>query len=103
MTLGDKRRRMARMLSLLEGYASLQGYEICYDFFKRCQECPVGHQNSLHKIGLAVDINLYKNGHYLENSEDHIELGEFWEFIGGTWGGRFDDGNHYSLEYNGMK
>ena len=103
MTLGDKRRRFSRMLSLLESYANLQGYEIAYDFLKRCQDCPIGHQNSLHKLGLAVDVNLYKDGHYLENSADHTELGEFWEFIGGTWGGRFDDGKHYSIEWQGMK
>jgi hypothetical protein len=27
----------------------------------------------------------------------------FWESIGGSWGGRFNDGNHYSLEHRGMK
>ena len=31
------------------------------------------------------------------------ELGEYWESIGGSWGGRFNDGNHYSLEHNGVK
>ncbi|HAO1973206.1 TPA: M15 family peptidase, partial [Escherichia coli] len=31
--------------------------------------------------------------------------GEYWESIGGTWGGRFSraDGNHFSLEHNGVK
>jgi len=103
MSLGDKRRRMSKMLSLLEGYANLLGYEIAYDFLKRCGDCPIGHETSLHKIGLAVDINLYKDGRYLETTDDHRELGEFWEHIGGAWGGRFNDGNHYSISHMGMR
>lgn len=65
--------------------------------------------NSLHKDRLAIDFNLFKNGVYLTSSDDHKPLGEFWESIGGTWGGRFGetggtaDGNHYSLEHNGRK
>jgi hypothetical protein len=103
MTLGDKRRRFTQMLGLLVQYAHLRGYEVCFDFVKRCEECPVGHKTSLHKIGLAADVNLYKDGRYLETTDDHEPLGLFWEYLGGTWGGRFNDGNHYSLEHGGMK
>lgn len=61
--------------------------------------------NSLHKERLAVDFNLFKDGVYLTRTEDHRPLGEYWESIGGAWGGRFKsaDGNHYSLEHNGRK
>lgn len=59
--------------------------------------------SSNHYNKLAIDLNLFKNGKYLDKTEDHRELGEYWESIGGAWGGRFGDGNHYSLEYNGMK
>jgi len=45
---------------------------------------------------LAIDLNLFKDGEYLTDTEDHRFLGEFWESLGGTWGGRWDDGNHYS-------
>lgn len=103
MSVGDKRRRMSKMLSLLEGYANLLGYEIAYDYSRRCEDCVIGHKTSLHKLGLAMDINLYKDGKYLETTDDHTPLGEFWEYIGGTWGGRFNDGNHYSIEHGGMK
>jgi hypothetical protein len=60
---------------------------------------------SLHRIRLAVDLNLFKDGKYLKDTDDHQELGEYWESIGGFWGGRFRnaDGNHYSLEHNGMR
>jgi len=30
-------------------------------------------------------------------------LGEYWEGMGGSWGGRFSDGNHFSLTHNGVK
>lgn len=62
-----------------------------------------GIRGSLHEVSLAVDLNLFKDGRYLASTEDHRTLGEYWESIGGTWGGRFNDGNHYSLEHNGVK
>jgi len=30
-------------------------------------------------------------------------LGLYWESIGGSWGGRFGDGNHFSLEHEGRR
>lgn len=62
-----------------------------------------GHPKSGHKLRLAIDLNLYKDGKYLTSSEDHRKLGEWWEAQGGSWGGRFNDGNHYSLEHDGVK
>ena len=62
-----------------------------------------GHAKSCHKLRLAIDLNLFKDGKFLEGSEAHQLLGEWWESQGGTWGGRFQDGNHYSLEHEGMK
>jgi hypothetical protein len=63
------------------------------------------HPKSAHKIRLAIDLNLFKNGEFLEQSEDHRPLGEWWEkqHPMARWGGRFDDGNHYSLEHEGVK
>lgn len=62
-----------------------------------------GGSLSLHPDKLAIDLNLFKDGHYLSSTEAHRPLGEWWESIGGTWGGRFNDGNHYSLEHRGVK
>ena len=55
--------------------------------------------DSFHYKRLAVDFNLFKDGKWLTKTDDHKKLGEFWESLGGTWGGRFSkpDGNHYSL------
>lgn len=63
-----------------------------------------GRSRSSHKLKLAIDLNLFLNGVYLERTEDHRELGEWWEEQHELcrWGGRFDDGNHYSLEHDGI-
>lgn len=63
------------------------------------------HPKSAHKIRLAIDLNLFKNGEFLETSDDHRPLGEWWEkqHPMARWGGRFDDGNHYSFEHEGVK
>jgi len=64
-----------------------------------------GISNSLHLIGLAGDLHLYKQGVYLSHTEDHRQLGEWWERQHplARWGGRWGDGNHYSFEWQGRK
>lgn len=62
-----------------------------------------GQASSCHKLRLAIDLNLFKNGKFLETTEDHQELGDWWESIGGSWGGRFNDANHYSLDHDGHR
>lgn len=63
------------------------------------------HPKSAHKVRLALDLNLFRDGEYLETTEDHRELGAWWERQHplARWGGRFDDGNHYSLEWDGVR
>jgi hypothetical protein len=57
-----------------------------------------------HKNRLAVDLNLFKDGLYLDQTEDHRPIGEYWEALHpeNVWGGRFQDGNHYSRRHNGI-
>lgn len=100
MTLGQKQRLFTRKLGLLFAYAYEMGYELSMgDAWAK-----TGHRKgSLHYLRLAQDLNLFKDGRYLRSTESHRPLGEFWESIGGTWGGRFNDGNHYSLEHQGRK
>lgn len=64
-----------------------------------------GHSKSAHKQRLAIDLNLFKGGVFMADTEAHRELGEWWEkqHSLARWGGRFNDGNHYSLEWNGVK
>lgn len=101
-TLRQKQSRFVRMVGLLIDYAYLQGFELTFgDAYAL-----TGHkENSLHGKRLAIDLNLFRNGEYLTTTEAHLPLGELWERLGGTWGGRFSkpDGNHYSLEHEGVR
>ena len=100
MSLRQKQSEFVRMVALLILFANHHGYELTFgDAWAKD-----GHKiNSQHYIRLAIDLNLFRDGKWLSKTEDHAELGEFWELIGGSWGGRFGDGNHYSLEHEGRK
>lgn len=112
-TLGSKQRRFTLMVSKLIQYAYENGYELTFGDAYRDprlhgqvgEKKGYGAANSVHKERLAVDFNLFKDGKYLAGTQDHKLLGEYWESMGGAWGGRFSqgDGNHYSLEHNGRK
>jgi len=91
------------MVARLIEYAISEGYELTFGHAYRCPDCPVGSDVSLHKERLAIDLNLFKNGEYLTKTTDYFRLGKFWESIGGSWGGRFSDGNHFSVEHEGRK
>jgi len=102
MSIVDKQSRFLLMLSCLIQAGNRMGYQVT----PSCFRCPLkGHHmpNSLHYIGLAADLNLFKDGKYLTKTSDHEPLGKLWELFGGSWGGRFGDGNHYSLEHRGRK
>ena len=104
--LREKQQRFSQMVAVLIRYAWAKGYLVTFGHATRCQNCPIGHANSLHKQRLAIDLNLFRKDRpdvLLTQTEDHRTLGEFWETIGGTWGGRFGDGNHYSIKHLGMK
>ena len=111
MKLGAKQRKFTLMVSHLIEFAYLQGYELTFGdayrdprvFGNQGEKEGYGRSRSNHKLRLAVDLNLFKDGHYLSETIDHEFLGLFWEEMGGAWGGRFNDGNHYSLEHNGRR
>jgi len=98
--LGDRRRLFTRCVHQLLGRMLEAGYEpmLGKDGLKHMP-------NSLHYDGLAVDIDLTKGGQYLSRTEDHRQFGEYWEGLNPLccWGGRFGDGNHYSVTMGGRK
>lgn len=110
-TLLQKQKRFAKMLPRLIDKAHELGFEITIgDAFRDPRvHGPVGvklgygSSMSVHKLKLAVDINLFRDRHFISDTEGHRKLGEWWESQGGSWGGRFNDGNHYSLEHEGCK
>jgi hypothetical protein len=110
-TLREKQSRFARMVPRLIDKAIELGYEVTLgDAFRDPRthgEVGVfkgyGNASSCHKLRLAIDLNLFKNGKFLGGTGDHKQLGEWWITQGGAWGGEFNDGNHYSLEHEGHK
>lgn len=110
MTLVEKQQLFTLMVAQLIQWATNHGYQLTFgeawrtpEMAKLYAKAGKGIKGSLHCDRLAVDFNLFRNGKLLTDTEDHRPLGEFWESIGGSWGGRFKDGNHYSLGHNGRK
>ena len=99
-SLREKQSRFVRLVTLLLIEADRLGYEVTFgDAY-----ATTGHMNnSLHYKRLAIDLNLFKKGKYLTETSDHALLGQYWESLGGAWGGRFEDGNHYSLKHKGKR
>lgn len=113
MTLGEKQQLFTIMVANLVLWAETKGYRLTYGEAYRTPEQAAlnakkgsGISNSLHTQRLAVDFNLFINGEYQTRTEAYLPLGEYWESQGGSWGGRFKsnpDGNHFSLEHNGVR
>ena len=112
-TLGQKQRRFAKLVARLIDRAHELGFEVTLGDAYRDPRVhgewgakkSYSAAKSVHKQRLAIDLNLFKNGVYLTNSSDHRPLGEWWEKQAPDcrWGGRWNDGNHYSFEYGGCK
>ena len=98
MTLRESRILFTKLIPRLIDFMFEKGYEPMTG-----RDGLQHRKKSLHYDGLAVDIDLTLNGKYLDKTEDHAEFGAFWESLHPLcrWGGRFKDGNHYSLTYQG--
>ena len=96
LSLRKQQSEFTRKLGLLIAYACEQGYELTIADAQSFPEHNRHIRGSFHYKRLAIDLNLFKNGQYLSSTKAHEPLGLFWESIGGSWGGRHSDGNHYS-------
>lgn len=113
MTLGQKQRLFSKLIGELIGWAYANGFELSFGDAYRDprlhgyvgEKKGYGRASSNHKLRLAVDFNLFIGGIYQQSTSAHKPIGEHWEGMHYlcTWGGRFDDGNHYSFEHNGRR
>jgi len=111
MKLGKKQELFMRLLPRLVDKAHELGFEVRGgDLFRDPRvhgdfgvSASYGAPRSCHKLKLAIDLNLFLQGVFVVTTEGHRVLGEFWEGLHPLcrWGGRFGDGNHYSLEHGG--
>lgn len=115
MELGDKQRLFVECLGKLIQFAYAQGFKLTLG---RGRVSPAentaqgGHPQSTHLLGLAQDLNLFddldhdgEDDDWAKSTEAHRPLGEFWETLHPLccWGGRWGDGNHYSITHGGIK
>ena len=115
MTLREKQSIFVILVSDLIQYIYDQKYELTFGETYRSPEEAArlaklgkGIKASLHTQKLAIDLNLFKDGKYLSSTESHRQFGEKWESWSTEdyqccWGGRFGDGNHYSIAHGGRK
>ncbi len=113
MSLSEKQRVFAKLVGKLLTWIYENGYEVTFGDAYRSPEMAAfyankgkGIKNSLHCLKLAIDLNLFKDGKYLDATEAHRPIGKYWESLGTedcktVWGGRFGDGNHYSIKHEG--
>lgn len=103
-----------RYVGRLIDWATTNGYELTWGEAYRPPEQALynaqhgkGIVNSLHIKRLAIDLNAFKDGKFLETKEDYRPLGEFWKSLDPLccWGGDFSrpDSDHFSLTYEGVK
>jgi len=113
LTTGAAQRLFMRLVPRLIDRIHEQGYECTVGdayrdprvFGELGEHLGYGHARSAHKRRLAIDINLFRDGVYLQKTEDHKPFGEWWKQQHPLCrsGIDFQDGNHYSLEWDGVK
>lgn len=110
------RRIFTRNVGKFLTWCDVNNYYIALDQVKRTQAeananaaSGAGIANSLHTLGLAVDLLLYDaNGNYLTDKASYQPLGDYWKTLDPLcrWGGDFTtriDADHFSMEYNGIQ
>ena len=134
LSLREQQTIFAKNIGLLIGYVFSQGYEITLSEAYRTPlqawvnglpkgslivaETPsgvkvewtekvggIGSAKSLHKLRLALDINLFtKEGAYLTDEVHHKKFGDYWKSLHelNRHGGDFGDSNHFSMTYGGV-
>ncbi len=113
MRLGEKQELFAKLIAQHIIWLYAQGYKVRGgDWFRDSrvhgkvgEKKGYGQPYSMHKDKCALDINLFYGGKFLTKTAEHEESGEKWESRHELccWGGRFGDGNHYSLTHEGRK
>ena len=105
MSLSKKQQSFTLMIAQLIIRAEILGIDLTFGEAFRTNEQQALHiesgasrvKRSQHQERLAVDFNFFVDGKWIPdprkqpiaNQEKIRKLGEYWESIGGRWGGRF--------------
>ena len=96
MGLSDKQFEFLISFGELIHWCNVNGYKITGGELLRTQfqqdlyvaEGKSTVKYSTHQDKLAIDLTLFIDGR-LATPEEYRPLGEYWELLGGRWGGRF--------------
>lgn len=115
MSLSKKQQRFTYCISQLIAHAYSKGYGLTLgDAYRDPRlhgdfgtKSSYSAAKSVHKIRLAIDMNLFIDGVWIADS-DHkawLDIGEYWETLdhSARWGGWFHDANHFSFEHWGYE
>jgi hypothetical protein len=109
MRLIERQWLFSRLFPKLLDYIHESGYEVSFgeghvgDSIDADEDSP-HRRDGGHFKRIAVDLNLFKNGVWLTTTEAFRPFGLYWEklHVLCRWGGRFSDGNHFSIEHGGV-
>jgi len=110
MTLRQRQEIFTRNTADLIEFIFRSGYTCTYGETYRTEQQAewnaakgIGSINSLHCKRLAVDLNIFKNGVYLKDTNSYKFAGDYWCTLHpmNRWGGVDNDGNHFSMSDNG--
>ena len=114
MSLSKKQREFTKCVGKLIEFAYSKNYELTLGDAFRDERVhgkwgikeSYSAGKSCHKVRLAIDFNLFVQGAYVSDGAHPAwkVLGEYWESLNADarHGGRFDDSNHLSFEYEGV-
>ncbi len=108
MKLSERQHIHSRMICKLLEFIFVSGYDVSFEGATRpniklkfpgsthklsYQEILVYNKKSKvkwgkHNMKLANDLTIWKDGKLLKKNE-YRRFGEYWEWLGGRWGGRF--------------
>lgn len=113
--LGLKRKEFTMFLAVFISWLISQGYEVMIEQVKRTQAeaaanaaSGAGILHSLHLLGLAADLSIFKDGRLLTSVDDLRFAGEKWKSLHPehAWGGDFHtrpDADHFSRMHEGVR
>ncbi len=115
LTLGQKQKIFTLNIARLIVWTYNEGWTLTFaEAYRTPEQAAInakkgsGIKRSLHIVRLAVDFNLFKDGKWLQQTEDFAPLGAVWKRLHplNRWGGDFKsrpDGNHFSMEHEGVQ
>lgn len=117
MNLSMKQQNFTSCIGKLIAYADIRGYGLTFGdayrdrrvFGEFGEQQSYSSKNSMHKIRLAVDFNLFLDDKYISDGDHEawLDLGLYWEELDpdACWGGKFEskDSNHFSFQHWGCK